>query len=56
MARTPLLPVSVDGERLANRRDPPQIGEHTREVLEEIGLEPEEIRALSENRTIAVPP
>jgi crotonobetainyl-CoA:carnitine CoA-transferase CaiB-like acyl-CoA transferase len=56
MARTPLLPVSVDGERLSNRRNPPQIGEHTREVLEEIGLEPDEIRALSENRTIAAPP
>jgi crotonobetainyl-CoA:carnitine CoA-transferase CaiB-like acyl-CoA transferase len=56
MARTPLLPVSVDGERLANRRDPPQIGEHTREVLEEIGLKPDEIDTLSQNGTIAAPP
>jgi crotonobetainyl-CoA:carnitine CoA-transferase CaiB-like acyl-CoA transferase len=55
IAKTPLLPVSVDGQRLANRRDPPQIGEHSREVLEEIGLAPEEIGALRKNGIIAMP-
>ena len=37
-AKTPLLPVSMDGQRLQNRRNPPQIGQHTRDVLNEIGL------------------
>ena len=37
-AKTPLLPVSMDGRRLQNRRDPPQIGEHTRDILGEIGF------------------
>jgi crotonobetainyl-CoA:carnitine CoA-transferase CaiB-like acyl-CoA transferase len=55
MAKTPLLPVALDGERLANLRNPPQVGEHSREVLEEIGFEPEEIRTLSESRIIGPP-
>jgi hypothetical protein len=33
-ARTPALPVSIDGERLGNHRDPPRLGEHTREVAD----------------------
>ncbi|MEQ1650007.1 MAG: CoA transferase, partial [Hyphomicrobiaceae bacterium] len=36
--RTPALPFSIDGQRLQKRRDPPQIGEHTHEVLAELGL------------------
>jgi crotonobetainyl-CoA:carnitine CoA-transferase CaiB-like acyl-CoA transferase len=36
-AKTPGLPLSIDGERLMNRYNPPQIGEHTRVVLGEIG-------------------
>jgi crotonobetainyl-CoA:carnitine CoA-transferase CaiB-like acyl-CoA transferase len=52
-ARTPLLPMSFDGERLANRRDPPQIGQHTFEVLNEIGFTPGDIIELERSRTIA---
>jgi crotonobetainyl-CoA:carnitine CoA-transferase CaiB-like acyl-CoA transferase len=55
MAKTPLLPVSVDGQRLVNRRDPPQIGEHTCDILQEVGLEPEEIGALRRDGIIAMP-
>lgn len=36
-AKTPALPIAIDGARLANRRDPPQLGEHTREILTELG-------------------
>lgn len=36
-AKTPALPVAIDGVRLANRRDPPQLGEHTREILTKLG-------------------
>ncbi len=35
--KTPALPFTIDGQRLQKRRDPPQVGEHTAEVLAEIG-------------------
>jgi crotonobetainyl-CoA:carnitine CoA-transferase CaiB-like acyl-CoA transferase len=52
-ARTPLLPVSMDGQRLQNRRDPPQIGQHTRDVLNEIGFSINEVAALARSGAIA---
>jgi crotonobetainyl-CoA:carnitine CoA-transferase CaiB-like acyl-CoA transferase len=52
-ARTPLLPISMDGQRLPNRYDPPQIGEHTRDVLNEIGLTSNEIAELQRSGAIA---
>ncbi|KAB2850442.1 MAG: CoA transferase [Hyphomicrobiaceae bacterium] len=51
--RTPALPLAIDGERLANRRDPPSIGQHTREILTEIGYSPQEIDKLAASGTIA---
>jgi crotonobetainyl-CoA:carnitine CoA-transferase CaiB-like acyl-CoA transferase len=53
-AKTPLLPVSMDGHRLQNRHDPPQIGQHTRDVLKEIGLTAGEIAQLELSGTVAV--
>ena len=38
--RTPTLPFSIDGQRIQKRRDPPRIGEHTDEILAELGLQP----------------
>lgn len=55
-ARTPLLPISMDGRRLTNRYDPPQIGEQTNEILSEIGLSPNKIETLRQVRTIKVAP
>jgi crotonobetainyl-CoA:carnitine CoA-transferase CaiB-like acyl-CoA transferase len=52
--KTPLLPISMDGQRLPNRRDPPQIGQHTRDVLYEIGLTASDIVELERSGTIAV--
>jgi crotonobetainyl-CoA:carnitine CoA-transferase CaiB-like acyl-CoA transferase len=52
-ARTPLLPVSMDGQRLQNRRDPPQIGQHTRDVLNEIGFSTNEVAELERSGAIA---
>jgi crotonobetainyl-CoA:carnitine CoA-transferase CaiB-like acyl-CoA transferase len=52
--RTPALPISVDGERLANRRDPPRIGEHTREVLGEIGYADRDIDDLARSGAITL--
>jgi crotonobetainyl-CoA:carnitine CoA-transferase CaiB-like acyl-CoA transferase len=51
-ARTPALPLSIDGKRLQKRRDPPNIGEHTMEVLTELGYGAEEIATMSRDGTV----
>jgi crotonobetainyl-CoA:carnitine CoA-transferase CaiB-like acyl-CoA transferase len=53
-AKTPLLPVSMDGQRLQNRRDPPQIGQHTRDVLNEIGFSSNDVAELERSGAIAM--
>lgn len=55
-AKTPLLPISMDGRRLPNRYDPPGIGEHSGEILSEIGMSPNEIEALRQAGTIKLAP
>ncbi|MBP0110260.1 CaiB/BaiF CoA transferase family protein [Bradyrhizobium vignae] len=55
-AKTPLLPISMDGRRLPNRYDPPGIGEHSSEILSEIGMSPNEIEALRQAGTVKVAP
>jgi crotonobetainyl-CoA:carnitine CoA-transferase CaiB-like acyl-CoA transferase len=45
--RVPALPVALDGRRLGRRTDPPRIGEHTRELLAELGCAREEIDRLA---------
>ena len=51
--KTPALPLAIDGERLANRRDPPSIGQHSREILEDIGYSSDEIGDLRKRGIIA---
>ena len=51
-AKTPALPIAIDGARLANRRDPPKLGEHTHEVLRELGYSDEEIELHAKDGTI----
>jgi crotonobetainyl-CoA:carnitine CoA-transferase CaiB-like acyl-CoA transferase len=53
-AKTPLLPVSMDGRRLQNRRDPPRIGQHTRDVLNEIGFSSNDVAELERSGAIAM--
>ncbi len=47
------LPVLLDGERPPLRRCPPARGEHTREILAELGFAPEEICALVRSPAVA---
>jgi crotonobetainyl-CoA:carnitine CoA-transferase CaiB-like acyl-CoA transferase len=46
--KLPALPLSLDGERLGLRRDPPKIGEHDGEIARELGYSDAEIGALRE--------
>ena len=43
----PALPLSFDRERTSHRSAPPLVGEHTREILRELGYDDAEIEALS---------
>lgn len=54
MAKTPALPLSVDGERLQNRREAPGLGEHTREILSDLGYTAVEIERLVTSRTVGL--
>lgn len=51
--RLPALPVQMDGKRPGLRRDVPQQGEHTREVMRELGLAGSDIDALIEAQVLA---
>jgi len=46
--RAVLLPLTLDGQRPGVRCSPPKLGEHSAELLSELGYSKEEIRALSE--------
>ena len=46
-------PIRFDGDQCSNFRPPPALGEHTREVLREAGLETAEIDRLAAERLIA---
>jgi len=53
--RVPALPLALDGKRLRKRADPPQIGEHGRELLDTLGCSPQEIESLRDRRIVALP-
>jgi crotonobetainyl-CoA:carnitine CoA-transferase CaiB-like acyl-CoA transferase len=47
-AQTVLLPLALDGERLGVRRSPPRLGEHSAELLAELGYAAEDAARLSQ--------
>jgi len=50
----PLLPVSMNGERLGVRENPPRIGQHTEEVLQQLGCSALEITELIQSGVVQV--
>ncbi|MDH4482458.1 MAG: CoA transferase [Rhodoferax sp.] len=52
---TPLLPLTLDGQRLGLRLDPPRLGEHGRELLNSLGYTAPEIAALVDAGVVLAP-
>ena len=52
-AQTPLLPITLDGERLPVRASAPALGANTDEVMTSLGYAPGDIAALREAKVIA---
>ncbi|WP_368921399.1 CaiB/BaiF CoA transferase family protein [Comamonas aquatica] len=52
-AKTTLLPLRMDGERLPVRSNPPQVGEHTRGLLLSLGYSDQEVQHLLQMQAIA---
>ncbi len=50
--RLPALPLSFDRERATHASPPPLVGEHSAEILEEIGYSAEEIASLAADGVI----
>ena len=52
----PLLPITLDGQRLRLRHNPPQLGEHNDEVLTSLGYSAGDITSLREAGVIGAAP
>lgn len=50
--KTPLLPITLGGERLPIRSSPPQLGEHTQQLMHELGYSDESIHGLIDQKII----
>ena len=52
--KLPALPLQMDGKRFGVRRDVPKQGQHTRDVLQELGFSDGDIDALINDQVVAV--
>jgi crotonobetainyl-CoA:carnitine CoA-transferase CaiB-like acyl-CoA transferase len=52
--RVPALPLTLGGQRLGKRSDPPRVGQHGRELLAELGYGAAELDALIARRVVAL--
>jgi crotonobetainyl-CoA:carnitine CoA-transferase CaiB-like acyl-CoA transferase len=52
-AQTTLFPITLGGERLGVRLDPPTLGEHTRELLAELGYADAQMAAMQAESAVA---
>jgi crotonobetainyl-CoA:carnitine CoA-transferase CaiB-like acyl-CoA transferase len=53
--RSALLPLSLDGQRMPLRMNPPSIGQHSRRVLLDLGYSEDDIRALLDQGVVRTP-
>ena len=53
--RVPMLPLSIDGQRLPLRSGPPSLGQHSRSVLLGLGYSTEQIDAMQTDGVVAMP-
>jgi crotonobetainyl-CoA:carnitine CoA-transferase CaiB-like acyl-CoA transferase len=54
-AHVPALPIELDGARLLKRSDPPEVGQHARELLAGLGYSAAAIEKLAADGIIALP-
>ena len=52
-ARTTLLPLAMNGQRLGVRLQPPALGQHTAALMQELGYTPEQVQALQQAGAVA---
>ena len=52
-ARTTLLPLAMNGQRLGVRLQPPVLGQHTAALMQELGYTPEQVQALQQAGAVA---
>jgi crotonobetainyl-CoA:carnitine CoA-transferase CaiB-like acyl-CoA transferase len=52
--KVPALPIALDGKRLGKRADPPEVGEHARELLAALGFSQEEVDGLRERGIVTL--
>ena len=52
-ARTTLLPLAMNGQRLGVRLQPPVLGQHTADLMQELGYTPEQVQALQQAGAVA---
>jgi crotonobetainyl-CoA:carnitine CoA-transferase CaiB-like acyl-CoA transferase len=53
--RVPALPLALDGKRLKKRVDPPGIGQHTAELLSQLGYSSADLARLKDEGVVALP-